>query len=101
MFLQMRKALMPLRGIDTRLDHIKLGKKKTEDFLKRLKVLQNHTQSTEFMIQFFKESLVNNCDYKAWTDALFKPVRVTRSVYDKVKEFPMPISIPKPKRVGE
>jgi hypothetical protein len=53
MFLQMRKALMPLQGINPHLEHIKLDKK-AEAFLELLKVLQNYTQSTESMIHFFK-----------------------------------------------
>ena len=60
-------------------------------------MLQNHTQSTESIIPIFKESLVDDCDCKAHTDDLFKPVRIPRSVYDKVKEFPMVMHIPKPK----
>ena len=50
-------------------------------------MLQNHTQSTEFVIHVFKESIVNDCDYKAFTHDLFKTVRMPRSVYDKAKKL--------------
>jgi hypothetical protein len=65
------------------------------------KLLQNHTQSTESVIPFFKESPIDDCDCKAYTDDLFKPVRMPRSVYDKMKEFPMVMPIPKPTGLGE
>jgi hypothetical protein len=44
--------------------------KKTKAFPKLLKVLQNHTQSTKFMIHLFNKSLVNDCDYKTFTHGL-------------------------------
>jgi len=97
----MQDVLKPLKGISPRLQHIKLDKKKAEAFPELLKVLKCYTRSTEFMIQFFKEPLIGDCDCEACNQDLFKPARMPRSVYDKVKEFPMPMPIPKPKGVGE
>ena len=53
----MNKLLDPLKKIDPLLQHIKLDKKKVESFPDLLLVLKNRTQSTDFMIQFFKQSL--------------------------------------------
>jgi len=49
---QMIDVLRPLRGINFRLQHIKLGKKKAEAFLEILKELKYHTRSTQLTIAF-------------------------------------------------
>ena len=97
----MNKVLDPLKKIEPLLQHIKLDKKKAESFPDLLLVLKNHTQSTDFMIQFFKKPLVENCNCKACNESVFKPVRMPQPVYDKVKQYPMPMPIPKPPVVGD
>ena len=97
----MDTVLQPIRAIIPSLQHIKLDKKKAEAFPELLKVLKCHTWSPEFMIQCFKEPLIGDCVCKACKEDLFKPVRMPRSIYNKVKEFPMPMSIPKPEMVRE
>ncbi len=84
-----------LKRIAPNLEHIKLDKKQSEAFPELLQVLQCHAQCTDYVIQFFKESLVSNCICKGCSDGLFKLSRMARQVYDKVMEFPMPMPIPK------
>jgi hypothetical protein len=48
-------ALAPLRKICPSLEHIKLDKKKSQAYPDLLKVLDEHTQSTDYMIQFWKK----------------------------------------------
>ena len=100
--MQMNKVLDPLRMIKPLLQHIKLDKKKAEAFPELLEVLKCHTQSTEFMIQFFKHAInKENCICKACSAGIIKQVRMPPSVYNKVREFPMPMPIPKPLVMGD
>ena len=82
MFMQIDKVLEPLRLINPLLQHIKLDKKKSEAFPELLEVLKCHTQSTEFMVQFFKHSIKENCMCKACSDGIIKQVRMPQSVYN-------------------
>ena len=66
----MDKVLEPLKGISPLLQQIKLDKKKAEAFPDLLKVFECHTQSTDCMIQFFKEPLVDNCKCKGCTEGI-------------------------------
>jgi len=93
---KMTKVVDTLKKISPDLKHIKLDKKQSDTFPELLKVLQCHAQSTDYMIQFFKESLVSNCTCKGCMNGLFKPVRMPRTIYDNVMAFPMPMPIPKP-----
>jgi hypothetical protein len=97
----MERVLIPLKKIDPLLQHIRLDKKKAESFPELLLVLKNHTQSTDFMIQFFKKPLIEDCNCKACSENVFKPVRMPLSVYEKVLQYPMPMPIPKPTTVGD
>jgi len=90
----MAKVVDTLKNISLDLTHIKLDKKQLEKFPELLKVLQCHAQSTEYIIQFFKDSLVSN-SCKGCMNVLFKPVRMSRSIYDNAMAFPMPMLIPK------
>ena len=102
MFVHVDNALQPLRATNPSLQHIKLDKKKADEaFSELLKVLKCHTRSTEFMMHFFKEPLIVDCVCKACKEDPFTPVRMPRSIYEKVKEFPMPMPILRPKGVGE
>ena len=85
-----------MRRICPSLEHIKLDKKGAEAFPELLEVLKCHSQSTDYMIQFFKEPVVKNCSCKGCCDGLIKPVRMPRQVYDSVMEFNMQMPIPKP-----
>ena len=100
-FLQMMQVLGPLKRIIPRLQHIKLDKKKAEAFPELLKVLKCHSRSTDFMIQFFKQPLIENCDCKACSDCRFNDVRIPPSVYKQVMDFPMHMPIPKPIKIGD
>ena len=100
----MDKVLEPLKGISPLLQHIKLDKKKAEAFPDLLKVLECHTQSTDCMIQFFKEPLVDNCKCNCncnCTEGIIQPVRMPQAVYQKVMRFPMPMPNPKPAEAGD
>ena len=89
--------LGPLRKISPLLQHIKLDKKKPKSFPELMLVLKNHTQSTDFTTQFFYQPLIENCNCKACSEnIIFEPVRMHVSVYEKVKHYPMPMTIPKP-----
>jgi hypothetical protein len=88
-----------LKTISPILKHIKLDKKHPKAFPELLQVLKCHTQSTDYIIIFFKESLVSSCTCEACTKGLFKPLRMPRQECDNVIEFPMPI--PKPTNVSE
>jgi len=85
-----------LKRIFPSLKHIKLDKKRAELFPGLLKVLECHTKSTDYMIQFFKEPLVENCSCNGCNNRIIKPFRMPRSVYEKVVEFPMFMPILKP-----
>ncbi len=77
-------ALAPLKSISPSLEHIKLDKKKAESFPDMLKVMECHMRSTDYMIQFFKEPLVENCTCIGCSNGLFKHVRMPRQVYEEV-----------------
>ena len=94
------QVLGPLKSICPRLQHDKLDKKKAEAFPELLEVLKCHSRRTHFMIQFFKKQLIVDCDCKACRDSLFKVVRMPPSVYQQVMDFPMPMPIPKPVKLG-
>ncbi len=96
----MNKVLDRLK-INPLLQHVKLDKKKAESFPDLLLVLKNHTKSTDFMIQFFKQPLVESCKCKACSENIFKLVRMPYSVYEKVIQYPMPMPIPKPTTVRD
>ena len=72
-----------------------------------MKVLQNHTRSTDYMIQFVKSPLCITppriCDCKACTLGLFEPLRMPMEAYEKVhsKLFPLPIPQARPDESGE
>jgi hypothetical protein len=93
--------LAPLKSINPSLQHIKLNKKRAESFPDLLKVMECHTRSTDYMIQFFSEPLIENCACKGFSNGLFKPVRMPRQVYEEVIKYPMPMPILKPIAIGE
>ena len=94
-------VLRPLSKISPLLQHIKLDKKKADSFPELLLDLQNHTQSTDFMVQFLKQPRVESCNCQACSDNVFKHVRMLESVYEKVIQYPMPMPIPEPPTVGD
>ena len=89
----MSKVLRSLQIISPSLEHIKLDKKRVEEFLELVQVLKGHSQNTDYMIQFFKEPVNKNCTCKGCTTGIIKLVRMPRVVYDKVMELPMPMPI--------
>jgi len=48
----------------------------------------------------FKQPLVENNVCKAFSHGIFKPVRMPQSVYVKVKQYSMPMLIPKKSSIG-
>jgi hypothetical protein len=56
----MDRVVGPLRKIRLLLQHIKLDKKKADEFPELFLVLKNHTQSTDFIVQFCKQPRVEN-----------------------------------------
>ncbi len=94
-------VLGPLKRISPGLQHIKLDKKKAEAFPELLKVLECHSRSSDFMIQFFKQPLIENCDCKACSDCLFNDVRMSPSVFKQIMDFTMPMPIPKPIKIWD
>ncbi len=100
--MQMINMLRPLKSISPSLQHIKLDKKRAESFPDLVKILECHSHSTDCMIQFFKEPLIESCVCKGCTNGLFKPIRMPRQVYDSsVMKFPMPMPIIKQVEVGD
>jgi hypothetical protein len=97
----MLKVLGSLRSICPALQHIKLDKKRAEEFPDLLQVLKSHSQSCDYMIQFFKEPLIENRKCKACNDRLIKHVRMLRELYNKVMDCHMPMPIPKPIVAGD
>ncbi len=91
----MTKVIGHLKGICPSLTHIKLDKKYAEAFPDLLQVLEYHSQSCDYMIQFFKEPRVD-CTPKACINNRFKHVRMPRQVYERFLAFPMPMPILKP-----
>ena len=79
--LQMSKVLRSLQRISPFLEHIKLNKKRVEEFPELVQVLKGHNQSTDYMIQLFKEPVNKNCTCKGCTTGIIKLVRMTREVY--------------------
>jgi len=59
--IKMEKVVEKFKIIDPKFKDIKLDKKKSEKFPDILQALKFHSQSTDFTIKFFKESLVSNC----------------------------------------
>jgi hypothetical protein len=92
----MSKLLRSLQRITPSLEHIKLDKKRVEEFPELVQVLKGHSQSTDYTTQFFKEPVNKNCTCKGCTTGILKLVRMPRVVYDKVMELPMPMPILKP-----
>jgi hypothetical protein len=76
----MMHVLGTLKRICPRLQHIKLDKKKAETFPELLEVLKCHSRINDFMIPFFKKSLIEVCGCKACRDSLFKTVLIPPSV---------------------
>ena len=58
--------------------------------------MKGHSQSTDYMIPFFKEPVNKNCTCKDYTMGIIKLVRMPRAVYDKVMELPMLMPTLKP-----
>jgi hypothetical protein len=77
-FVQMMQVLGPLKSIiSPHLQHIKLDKKKAEVFPELLtKVLKRNSRSTNFMLFFFKKLPIEDCDWKACSDCIFKVLRM-------------------------
>ena len=90
-----------LRRICPSLKHIKLDKKRAEEFPDLLQVLECHSQSCDYMIQFVKEPIIEDCNCKACIARLITHVRMAREVYERVMDCHMPIPIPKPIGVGD
>ena len=62
-----------------------------------MKVLQNHTRSTDYMIQFVKSPLCTPpriCECKACKLGLFQPLRMPMGAYEKVHSKLFPLQIP-------
>jgi len=97
----MIKMLRPLKSISPSLQHIKLDKKSAESFPEVVKVLECHAQSMDYIIEFFKEPLIESCACKGCTNDLFKPIRIPRQVYEKLMKFSMPMPILKQIEVGD
>ena len=63
-----------------------------------VKVLKNHTRSSDYMIQLMKEHISCDskmCDYKACELDLFKPLRMPIEAYTKLRAHLFPLPIPK------
>ena len=97
----MVRVLTISKAICPSLLNIKLDKKKAEAFLDLLKVLECHSRSTDYMIQFFKKSSVESCSSHDCRNGGIKDVRMPLCVYDKVMQYPMPMPIPKPILIGD
>ena len=95
------QVLGTLRSICPSLENIKLDKKRAESFLDLLQVFECHTRSTDYMIQFFKEPVVNNCSCKGCNNGVIKVVRMPTWVYENVMALPMPMPVPKLVGIGD
>jgi hypothetical protein len=84
-----------LKRISPYLKHNQLDKRRENAFPYLLQVLKCHSQNTDYMIHFVKEPLMKNCSCKEFCNDLFKPVRMSRHVYESVVEFCKHMPIPK------
>ncbi len=90
-----------LMSICPSLEHIKLDKRRAEEFPNLLQFLECPSQSCDYMIQIFKEPIIKDCSCNACITRLIKPVRMPREVYERVMDSHMPMPIPKPIGVGD
>ena len=60
-----------------------------------MNVMKNHIRSSDYMVQYFKKSLVGPCDCKACQLGLWEPLRMPESVYSELAtSMKMPLPIP-------
>ena len=97
----MMNVLRALKRVSPNLKHIKMDKKQAQGFPDLLHVLECHTRIIDYIIQFFKEPLIENCSCKGCKDGIIKGVRMPRTVYDKVMELPMPMPIITPSELWD
>ena len=97
----MIKVLGLLKSISPCLQHIELDKKRAKSCPDLLKMLECHTESTNYMIRFFKEPLIENFPCKECSNGLFKPMRMPRYVYEEVQKLSMPMPIFKQPEIGD
>ncbi len=69
-----------LKRILSSLQHIKLDKKRAKEFLEPLQVLECFIRSIDYMIQFFKKTVIKNYICKGYTTSIGKRVRMQRVV---------------------
>ena len=87
-----------LQRIEPEMKELKITRKDaTGLYPELLKVIKNHTRSSDYMIQFMKMPLLTTgsdaCGCKACELGLFKPLRMPVETYQEVhsKLFPLPI----------
>ena len=105
---ELQTVLDVLQKIEPGLKELKITRQEAPSkYPELMKVLQNHTRSTDYMIQFVKSPLCITppriCDCKACTLGLFEPLRMPMEAYEKVhsKLFPLPIPQARPDESGE
>ncbi len=87
-----------LQRIEPGLKELKVTRKEAPaSYPELMKVIKNHTRSSDYMVQFMKKPIAidssNMCDCKACELGLFMPQRMPIEAYEKLQKnlFPLPI----------
>jgi len=88
-----------LQRIEPGLKELKVTRKETPaSYPELMKVIKNHTRSSDYMIQFTKNPIAidsyNMCDCKACELGLFMPLRIPIEAYEKLQRKLSPLHIP-------
>ena len=96
---QLGSVLAILQKIELGLKELKITRKEAPGaYPHSMKVLKNHTRSSDYMIQFMKKPISgdsNMCDCKACELDLFKPLRMPIEAYTKLRAHLFLLPIPK------
>eukprot|EP00873_Tetraselmis_striata_P038202 jgi/Tetstr1/458466/TSEL_004321.t1 len=88
-------APVVLQRIEPPLQSVSVTWLQSHNYLAVTKVLKNHTNITQFFLQFFKH--VGKCDCRACELDLWKPLRLPAPVFEAVyTSLRMPLPIPQP-----
>ena len=96
--MQVQVVLDVLQKIEPGLNELKVNRKEAASKHKeQLKVLKNHSRSSDYMIQFVKSPLCTPpriFDCKACVQRLFQPLRMPISTYEELHTMLFPLPIP-------
>ncbi len=89
--MQVQAVLDVLRKIEPGLNELKITRKDAASkYPELMKVLKNHTRSSDYMVQFVKSPLCTTplvCDCKACEKGIFQPLRMPISTYEDLHKI--------------